>query len=99
MLLSNIAAAVVCLVCILGLLRLLYVVRRDLTVEIEKCRAKTDTMEKTIMTLTQAVDELYGKLSDKVENIAEREAEIRKWDEGIANILNYSLDVARGERR
>lgn len=99
MLLSNIAAAVVFLICIAGLLRLIYVNKTEMQKEIETLRAKADAECKTMMALTEAVNELYDKLRDKEDKIAEAEDSIRKWNEGVSNILNYSLDVARGDKR
>ena len=99
MLLSNIAAAVVCLLCVLGLLRIIYVNKRDMQEEIDRLNKQREQDTKTLMTLSEAVNEMYDRLNEKEESLAEREKAVRMWDEGVSNILNYSLDVARGEKR
>lgn len=40
--------------------------------------------------------ELTEKLQEKQTVIEEQEKEIRRWNEGINNIMNYSLEVAKG---
>ena len=47
----------------------------------------------------EQIAELTKKLQDKQDIIEEQEKEIRKWNEGIAHIMNYSLDVAKGGAR
>ena len=96
MLLSNIAAAVVCLICVIGLLRIIYVNKNEVQVEIDRLIEQRKEDRKTIMTLSEAVNDLYDKLREKEDVIQEQEKEIRRWNEGISNIMNYSLDVAKG---
>lgn len=42
------------------------------------------------------IEALEASLKEKQDIISEQEKEIQKWNEGIANIMNYSLDVAKG---
>jgi len=75
----------------------------------EKLSALQERVEmqgKELITLSTCVSELYEKLREKEEKISaqkatidEQEKEIRRWNEGIANIMNYSLEVARGEKK
>jgi len=43
--------------------------------------------------------ELTAKLDEKEEDLKEKTDEIRKWNEGLANIMNYGLEVARGDKK
>lgn len=45
------------------------------------------------------ISELTEKLQEKQDIIDEQEKEIRRWNDGIANIMNYSLEVARGDKK
>lgn len=45
------------------------------------------------------ISELTEKLKEKQAVIDEQEKEIRRWNDGIANIMNYSLEVARGDKK
>ncbi len=45
------------------------------------------------------ISELTEKLQEKQDIIDEQEKEIRRWNEGISNIMNYSLEVAKGEKK
>lgn len=42
---------------------------------------------------------LMEKFEDKEETIAAQADEIRRWNEGLNNIMNYSLEVARGDKK
>ena len=52
--------------------------------------------EKTVNTLTEAINDLYGKLREREEELDDKQREIRLWNEGLTNILNYSLETAKG---
>lgn len=43
--------------------------------------------------------ELGAKLEEKEESLTEKTDEIRKWNEGLANIMNYGLEVAKGDKK
>ena len=47
----------------------------------------------------KTIVELAGKLEEKEESLKEKTDEIRKWNEGLANIMNYGLEVARGDKK
>ncbi len=43
--------------------------------------------------------ELGAKLEEKEESLTEKTDEIRKWNEGLANIMNYGLEIAKGDKK
>ena len=47
----------------------------------------------------RVIEGLTEKLKEKQAVIDEQEKEIRRWNDGIANIMNYSLEVARGDKK
>lgn len=47
----------------------------------------------------KVIAELAGKLEEKEESLSANAEEIRKWNEGLANIMNYGLEVARGDKK
>ena len=55
--------------------------------------------DKQISKQEKKISELTEKLQEKQDIIDEQEKEIRRWNDGIANIMNYSLEVARGDKK
>lgn len=45
------------------------------------------------------IAELGAKLEEKEESLTEKTDEIRKWNEGLANIMNYGLEIAKGDKK
>lgn len=70
--------------------------------KIEELENKTATLETCVHVLNMQLTELQEtvlKLSEALEekeaSLAAEAAEIRRWNEGIANIMNYGLDTAK----
>jgi len=53
-------------------------------------------IQDTVHEQNKKIEALEASLKEKQDIISEQEKEIQKWNEGIANIMNYSLDVAKG---
>ena len=53
-------------------------------------------IQDTVHEQNKKIEALEASLKEKQDIISKQEKEIQKWNEGIANIMNYSLDVAKG---
>ena len=67
--------------------------------DVDTLKSRVEAQSKELAVLTETVAHLMDKIREKEDIIAEQEKEIRKWNEGIANIMNYSLEVAKGGNR
>ena len=104
--LSEIAIAIIMLLCIAGFLHITTQIQKHCDTEIAKLQQHMAELERDFFALSgelsdvdTKVDQYKQKLDDKTDILTEQAKEIQKWNEGISNIMNYSLDVAKGGDR
>lgn len=101
--LSEIAIGIIMLLCMAGFLRITTQIQKHCDEEVAKLQKHINDLERDYFALSgevadvdSKVDMYRKKVDDKVDILEEQEKEIRRWNEGITNIMNYSLDVAKG---
>lgn len=101
--LSEIAFALVLLLCTAGFLHVVTSMQKRFDEEIAKLRSQLQDLRVDYLALSGELSDLDSKVTefmrdteDHADVIAKQQEEIRKWNEGISNIMNYSLDVAKG---
>ena len=106
MLLSEIAIGVIMLICVAGFLRITTQIQKHCDEAVAKLQNHINDLERDYFALSGELSDMDSKVSqyqkkmdDKADILAEQEKEIRRWNEGVANILNYSLDVAKGDKK
>lgn len=72
---------------------------KKLQEEIDVLKKRVEDQSKEIVVLSKCVSDLMDKMREREDAVEEQAKEIRLWNEGISNILNYSLDVAKGEKK
>ncbi len=73
--------------------------KKELLKRIDVLEACVHVLNGQIMELQSEVQTLRDAFAEKKDSFEEQEKEIRRWNEGIANIMNYSLDVAKGDKK
>ena len=101
--LSEIAFALVVLLSVAGFLRVVTSMQKRFDDEIAKLRGQIQDLRVDYLALSGELSDLDSKVTefmrdteDRADVLKKQEEEIRKWNEGISNIMNYSLDVAKG---
>lgn len=101
--LSEIAFALVLLLSTAGFLRVVTTMQKHFEEEIAKLNGQLHDLRVDYLALSGELSDLDSKVTefmrdteDHADVIAKQQEEIRKWNEGISNIMNYSLDVAKG---
>lgn len=101
--LSEVAFALVVLLCTGGFLYVLTKLQQNVDEETAKLRKQIHELEADFLALADKVSEQESQLNkfvqeaeERADTIKKQEDEIRRWNEGISNIMNYSLDVAKG---
>ena len=101
--LSEIAFALVVLLSVAGFLRVVSSMQKRFDEEIAKLRGQIQDLRVDYLALSGELSDLDSKVTefmrdteDRADVLKKQEEEIRKWNEGISNIMNYSLDVAKG---
>lgn len=101
--LSEIAFALVLLLSTAGFLHVVTSMQKRFDEEIAKLRSQLQDLRVDYLALSGELSDLDSKVTefmrdteDHADVVAKQQEEIRKWNEGISNIMNYSLDVAKG---
>lgn len=101
--LSEIAFALVLLLSTAGFLHVVTTMQKHFEEEIAKLRSQLQDLRVDYLALSGELSDLDSKVTefmrdteDHADVVAKQQEEIRKWNEGISNIMNYSLDVAKG---
>ena len=101
--LSEIAIALIMLLCVAGFLHITTQIQKHCDKEIARMQSHISDLERdffavsgTCADLETKLSAVEQKLSEKDDIISEQAKEIQRWNEGITNIMNYSLDVAKG---
>lgn len=73
--------------------------RVKLLAEIGHLKGTVETLTEEMTALRANVDFVNGELKSTQEHNAVAEKEIQYFNEGLTNILNYSVDKAKGGRK
>lgn len=67
-----------------------------LTVVTAKLDERTSVVSEEMTAMRANIDYINGVLNEKTNQIEQEEKARQLWEDGLANILNYSVDKAKG---